>query len=564
MRSDGKEGTRLYYESTGMTNMKHQTVKDLMNSYPLYGATVIAGEKGLDRKISLFGVLEAPDSTNFVKPNEFLITTGYSFKDSQIVQLNTIKRLIEMNAAGLGIKLNRYIRELSKETVLYANEHGFPIISLPVSLSWYEVINSILSMNVTSAGQYADIIDSFRHSLIFSDTFEEILHHLSRLMARPCTFFNKKEMKYIDSTGEPRSLSMLNSITENLKKDELDNSLSMMNISRIRYNLNNDTILVCPIRSKYDGIYYFLLWEGKETLSYDQMLTLQFASMLIWWKLLDFEKANDAFMNEKNDFLLNLILSNPVMNENLFLKAKSLMVKTKSHFIFCLDCFSKVNDEYREKAFTNDIIRTIDAICSRSEYSYCRVSEKIMCLFIPVSTGFESDQQLNDYILPIANGIRNELQNIHEGYTFGIGIGSLSKSFADFNHGYKTSKIALMMANPLPEKGHIGNYNKPNLYKLLYNDEKGTNFEKYIEQYIAPIKKTDAQTNGELLKTLQLFFKLGRSNRKCSKELFVHQNTIIYRMKKIEKICGLNLDDPNDTLSIEIALKMYEISEAVK
>ncbi|MHB1314665.1 MAG: PucR family transcriptional regulator [Christensenellales bacterium] len=550
-------------DSNNLTNMRNQTVKDLLNSYPLHGATVVAGENGLNRKISLFGVLEAPDSTNFVKPNEFLITTGYSLKESKLVELNTIQRLIEKNAAGLGIKLNRYIREFSQETLQYANEHAFPIISLPAALSWYEVINSILAMNFTSTGQYADIIDRFRHNLFLSNTYEEILDHMSRLMMYPCTFFSKKDKKIIDSAGNSHSVLMLHSITDNLKKDDPENSMSLMNISRVRYNLNNETVLVCPIRSKSDNTYYFLLWEGKEPLSYDQMLTFQFASMLIWWKLIEFEKANDAFTNEKNEFLLNLITSNPVLDENLFVKARSLLIKIKSHFILSLECFAKVNNELRESAFTNDVIRTIDQICGRNEYSYCCISDEKICLFIPISVNFETDQKMTEYILPIAQNIQNEMQNIHTGYQFGIGIGSLAKSLAEFNHSYKTSRISLMMANQVLGKGQIGNYNQSNIYKLLYEDEKGANFGKYIEQYIAPLLKVDAQTNGALLKTLQLFFKLGRSNRKCSKEMFVHQNTIIYRLKKIEKICGLDLNDPNDIMVMEIALKMYEISKAI-
>lgn len=44
-----------------------------------------------------------------------------------------------------------------------------------------------------------------------------------------------------------------------------------------------------------------------------------------------------------------------------------------------------------------------------------------------------------------------------------------------------------------------------------------------------------------------------------SENLYTHYNTVLYRINRIKEITGLNLDDPNDRLNLEIALKIREL-----
>ena len=44
-----------------------------------------------------------------------------------------------------------------------------------------------------------------------------------------------------------------------------------------------------------------------------------------------------------------------------------------------------------------------------------------------------------------------------------------------------------------------------------------------------------------------------------SDALYTHYNTILYRINRINEITGMNLDDPNDRLNLEIALKIKEL-----
>ena len=55
------------------------TLRDMLNTRAFQELQVIAGKDGLDNPVRYVGVLEAPDSVDFVKKHEFILTTGYVF-----------------------------------------------------------------------------------------------------------------------------------------------------------------------------------------------------------------------------------------------------------------------------------------------------------------------------------------------------------------------------------------------------------------------------------------------------------------------------------------------------
>nr|WP_278252623.1 helix-turn-helix domain-containing protein [Enterococcus sp. 669A] len=66
----------------------------------------------------------------------------------------------------------------------------------------------------------------------------------------------------------------------------------------------------------------------------------------------------------------------------------------------------------------------------------------------------------------------------------------------------------------------------------------------------------------ELIETLYQYFYYSRAINKVAAALFIHRNTVIYRLKKIEQILGISLDDPEVRMRLMIAvLLMYKAEE---
>jgi purine catabolism regulator len=64
-----------------------------------------------------------------------------------------------------------------------------------------------------------------------------------------------------------------------------------------------------------------------------------------------------------------------------------------------------------------------------------------------------------------------------------------------------------------------------------------------------------AHENGrELIHTLEVYFTHHGNLSQAAEALFIHRNTLLYRMERIASITGLDLDDPETRLAVQLAL----------
>ncbi|HSK23608.1 MAG TPA: PucR family transcriptional regulator ligand-binding domain-containing protein [Egicoccus sp.] len=110
----------------------------------LAGAKVLAGEGGLDRTVTRLNVMEVPDVLGFVKPDEFLLTTGYPLRDRPDSLAVLVRDLDERGLAGLGVKLGRYLDALPDAMLDEAEARGFPVVQLPDGVAFDDVLNDVL------------------------------------------------------------------------------------------------------------------------------------------------------------------------------------------------------------------------------------------------------------------------------------------------------------------------------------------------------------------------------------------------------------------------------------
>lgn len=119
-------------------------VKNILSLPSLEGAEIIAGSSHADNPITNIAVMEVPDVSEWVQPGEFLITTGYMFKDDIEGFVNIIPELQHRNVAALGLKPNRFINKIPKELIKAAEKHGLPLIYLPPHTNFSKVTSEVM------------------------------------------------------------------------------------------------------------------------------------------------------------------------------------------------------------------------------------------------------------------------------------------------------------------------------------------------------------------------------------------------------------------------------------
>jgi DNA-binding PucR family transcriptional regulator len=79
-----------------------------------------------------------------------------------------------------------------------------------------------------------------------------------------------------------------------------------------------------------------------------------------------------------------------------------------------------------------------------------------------------------------------------------------------------------------------------------------------IEQVARPLE----EAGGELLETVDAYLDTGGTLEACSRRLFVHANTVRYRLRKATELTGRNAADPRDALVLRIGLAVGRLARA--
>ena len=78
----------------------------------------------------------------------------------------------------------------------------------------------------------------------------------------------------------------------------------------------------------------------------------------------------------------------------------------------------------------------------------------------------------------------------------------------------------------------------------------------FYDEYMGPLEQYDAEGNTVLIETLEQWFTCGMNLRKTADAMYVHKNTIIYRLNKIESLLGCELSEPRIAFYLQLCLQV--------
>jgi len=123
------------------------------------------------------------------------------------------------------------------------------------------------------------------------------------------------------------------------------------------------------------------------------------------------------------------------------------------------------------------------------------------------------------------------------------------------------SAIMLRETINLGRKFHVGtNIHLPWMLQLerLLNAIPESQRSKYLEQ---SLKRTDLFVESEMLGTLETFFELDCNVSETAKKLYIHRNTLLYRLDKLKQETGLDVRSFRDAVLVKIILLLYKVTK---
>ncbi len=252
---------------------------------------------------------------------------------------------------------------------------------------------------------------------------------------------------------------------------------------------------------------------------------------------------------DKGSFIKNIIIDN-ILPSDIYIKSKELHFNIEEQrIVFLIKFFGKTDMmpfEMLQNMFPD---KSHDYVISVGEHDIVLVKE--------LKPGTDMKE-----IEHIATNISDTLST--EFYTkVAIGISTIVDNIKDLSKAYQEAQVALEVGKVFETEKNIISYENLGIGRLIYQLPT-TLCEMFLQEVF---KKGSLESlDRETLMTIQCFFENNLNVSETSRKLFVHRNTLVYRLEKIRKLTGLDLREFEHAITFKVALmvRKYLDSKAIK
>ena len=248
---------------------------------------------------------------------------------------------------------------------------------------------------------------------------------------------------------------------------------------------------------------------------------------------------------DRGNFIKNVILDN-ILQGDIYLKSRELSFNNEARRCVLLVRVPEKND--------SSIFDAIAALFpDRSKDFVINISKTDIVLVKELRPQTEI-KDLEKLARSIADTLTKELY-----ISSLIGIGSIVSGIKDLARSFKEAQISLEVGKVFDTEKTIMKYENLGIARLIYQLPT-TLCDMFLREVFkrGSIESLDHET----LFTIQRFFENNLNVSETSRKLFVHRNTLVYRLEKIKKLTGLDLREFDDAIVFKVALMVKKYLDA--
>lgn len=549
---------------------------------PLRKSRVVAGEQGLDNVVQSVNVMEVPDILEWVHPGELLVTTMYPLRDDAAAIETLVPRLAEKGLAGLAVTPLSYIDEFPQCMLEAANSLGFPLIELPPKVSFIDIIqpltSKILKLQANEILQSERILHQFIDLVLAGGGYSDIAQVIAQVVERPVSIVDRfgrvlgssflvghtqVEKRFIraDGTGD----SYLN----DLYKPELVEELPGNQAKRMRVEGPEGPIdhIVCPVTVSSMTLGEIVIWGPLSyPLQSTDLIAIEHGSTVAALKMMEMRSIDQLKQRFRNEILEGLLSDHAAARERAIDLSRELGSRLNPPFAVIL-----VGPDLP----SGRVLTKAESIEQSNIDSSLHLAQRYVRAIEPQAAFWHQGSRLVVFFPLQPNRLSGAkallVQELHkvcerigaenDPYTVSMGISNPVSDLAEFRQAYECAKQSLEIGRAFQERSSsvVTHYEDLGLFRVVSLAESPRSLERFCLDTIGPLLDHDRENGTELLKTLRVFFEQDQNSTRAAKALYVHYNTLRYRLDRIKEILGDALDNPQQRLTIEVALQLYPL-----
>ncbi len=533
------------------------TLKELLENDGVSGLTVLNEKADLDRTVSTIESTETPDVFSYVDANCLILTTAMIYKDNQQLLCDLIVRLNALPCAGLAIKMGRFIDRLDEKVIEKADQLGFPIIMIPRDETLGKIYHRLLSLlwNNQNKGllEALNIKRKLYNLVINGATLKRMLDSINSSIGKHVLIADMfGEICGRGGTTKEEEKTAVK-IVQELNQEERSVQGSIVKKEEGRQ------IIVYPIKSISGSTHFLLVFDDEKQMPVSTFVLEEIVLLLeiIFYKNL-FSAYNEIQL--RDNFLKRMINA-----EGEDLPSNQIMTEGKRYGLKNSACYTIIIGKYIHfEAYRFNAVQFMqreEKYILGYEYFKKKVLEKYGDSIV-----FLGDIDHWQYILLLqgsCEGIEKKLEHLAQSAEEAMqekivfSMGDKIYDIASAPLSYREVKENLDGLNEKEFTGHVLEYRSKSALDLLRGISKNQS-RSVCEQLLGELAFPEDQTLEELRNTLKVFLECQCSIAETSNRLYLHRNTVRYRIKKCESILGKELSDPEYCFELQVGLILSE------
>lgn len=553
------------------------TVESALQLKAMVHCRVLAGREGLGRAVTSVNQMEVPDLVNWTKEGQLIVTTGYFIRNDVNEQRQLILDLSQKGSAGLAIKIRRFFQNIPQHMISLADELRFPLIEIPEEYNISDIMNELmkelLTIQTRQIERSHEIHDLFTEIPLKGGGLNRIAELLGELTGCGVTIADANG-KLVSSYDVPEAEC---SVVELFKKQGAASPILLQNVieliepfaevvfhlgqasgRQVTYPILADTKLYGTI-----SVWYF---PGEETLV--DIVSIKHAATIAGLEFLRFSALDEMRKRYEIDFF-NDLLSGQIQSRELLGRRGAIYgIQPQAYYrllVVDIDNFTRIflddfaGNDQRAQLLKKRLLGVVKKALQREAPKAIAVGQSDhVVVFLPIEPKTKETRaeregiaaeirehitaQMGEISTSIVIGPRTDVLSVHEGYSEIMTVLDLCSR----------------MGTKRGQTSHCEDYAVEKMLATMHQQALRNLYRETAQLLEAADKKEGAQ----LVQTLETFFRCTMNHSLAARMLFIHRNTLSYRLERVREIADIDFENNGLLLKWQLGLKArYFINE---
>lgn len=535
----------------------------------------VAGFEGLSNPITCFTIVDTPNITQWVRNGAFVASVGYVTNENPRLKTTLVRDLAKKGCACLAVKVNHYYEESREEFIEQGNKYQFPIIEVDYSLRFSDIashIHQIMYQDKMKAAERSYLLYNQLIHILLSDTdIEEALYHISIAVSNPVLLLDKdlKLIEFENIADNPVDLHNIFSLKRGnaiLKARDIHSISNLSLESHSQYlsymqegEKKKINIIFTPIVLNEVSWGYLVIPETVNSLTQEHHVILNNISTALGLYFIKTKYMPSYQTKIKNDFIHQVLQNDTISKAQIQNYANTYGFPVRSRRV-CMDIYVNSYDTFpfEKRNSISSMIRVCasrfaDQLSLETFFSNYENHFPIFFFFPSAAANVTIRSDIQILAQNFLELMQEQVINIT------IGISMHSDDISQIPTAIRQAINMISLGANVQPHALVHNYEDLQIYHMLDSTLTMDELRAFAD-LVWPLYEQDQESNTNYIETLDIFIRCKFNMTQAAAELFLHRNSLAYRINKIKDLLGINVEQQQDMFRIQLsifALKLY-------